>query len=481
MRGRLVVLVTGALCALGCAGLDQVGLATPPPPPVVPEVAPPPSAVRPSNVLILLADDLGADRIGAYGVHPEPASTPNIDALAAEGVRFRNAYVAPVCSPTRASLLTGRHPRRIGMGTIVSPKKDPSGLARSEVTLPEMLVHAPQPWASLALGKWHLAVDDWPDRDRDPLVQGFDHYAGALENLPTIVGEQRKKKGNYYDWQKTVDGETTWSTRYATTDTVDEALARIPNLEEPWLVYVAFQAVHHPFDLPPPELTPTLRSGAESVPRTVDAMAEALDTELGRLLAGVDRSDTTVVFLSDNGTTKEAIKRPWPPERGKLTLYDGGCRVPLIITGPAVTRPGSTSDAFVHAMDLFPTVAELAGVDLSSVTAADGSPVVLDGVSLLPWLADPDAPSPRETIYVDRFGPNGAPPYLAKDERMIRDAGHKLMRTKDGEAFFEYPADGGWQEGPNLLPRGLTPAQQAAYDRLAVAMASRVQQLEGVR
>ncbi|MFT4621421.1 MAG: arylsulfatase A-like enzyme [Myxococcota bacterium] len=433
----------------------------------------------PLNVLVMLVDDLGLDKVGVYGAHPDPPPTPNIDALAAEGVRFTNAYSAPACSPTRAALLTGRYGRRTGIGEVVFLRRDPEGLSRDEITLPEMLQLADEPWSTLIVGKWHLAVTADPDFARDPLEQGFDHHAGSLDNL-TVTVEDRPGVG-YHLWEKTVDGVTAWEETYATTDSVDEALARIPEMAEPWLTYVAFNAIHTPFQLPPPELTPTTEDQPYVPPVIVAGMTEALDIEIGRLLDGLDpalRERTVILLVSDNGTTREAILPPWDENRSKLTLFDGGCRVPLIMAGPTVTAPGSTSDALVHVVDVFATVADLANVDLSTLRDPDGDPVPVDGRSLMPYLADPSAPSQRDLAYSERMGPNGGPPYRERDIRMVRDERYKLIRSRDGDQFFEY-APGAWSEGEDLLAGdGLDADQADAYARLSDGLEALQAELE---
>lgn len=431
---------------------------------------------RPENVLIVLADDLGTDKVGAYGAHPDAPPTPHIDALAARGVRFDHAYSTPACSPTRAALLTGRQGRRTGVGSVVFQRRDPEGLPRSEVLIPEMLSLASQDWSTVALGKWHLAVEEHPDYERDALRQGFDHYAGALNNVTTTRKRKDGDKASYKKWEKTVDGKTDWTTVYATTDTVNDALAKIAELPEPWFVYMALNAIHEPFEVPPAELVPGMKRPPKSERGIVDAMVQATDTELGRLFEAVDFDDTTVVFVSDNGTTEVGIAPPWDPDRSKLTLYDGGCRVPFVVAGPRVARPGSSSDALVHVVDLFPTVADIAGVALADVKRPDGTQVPIDGQSLLPLLAHPEAPG-RAVMYVDKFQPNGRGLKRTLDRRMIRDREYKLIRTSKGDELFAYAA-GRWDEGPNLLQGTLTAEQQAAYDALSARLEPITRRLE---
>ena len=134
------------------------------------------------------------------------------------------------------------------------------------------------------------------------------------------------------------------------------------------------------------------------------AMVEALDTEIGRLLEGVDLQRTTVIFLGDNGTTPQVVVPPFDPARAKNTVYEGGVHVPLFVAGAAVEVPGTTCDGLVHAVDLFATALELAGVDLAAVLPPD---LALDSVSFAPYLADPALPSLRSTLFTEVFKPNG--------------------------------------------------------------------------
>ena len=214
---------------------------------------------------------------------------------------------------------------------------------------------------------------------------------------------------------------------------------------------VAFHAAHIPLD-DPPETLVSLPPPATDADR-VDRIVEALDTEIGRLIDGLapatlDR--TTLFVLSDNGTAEHGIRAPWDPARSKGTVFDGGARVPFIVAGPRVDQPGSTSEALVHIVDVFPTVAEIAGIDPRALTDDEGGPVEIDGESLLPFLQDPDR-SGRPYLYTDRFAPNGPPPY--DDEGlMIRDATHKLRRSNGRDELYAYVDE--FDEGPDLLGAG---------------------------
>jgi arylsulfatase A-like enzyme len=390
-----------------------------------------------ANFLIVIADDLGVDKVSAYGESKAAPATPTLDALAREGVLFRNAYAPPACSPSRAAILTGRQPRRFGLGSILRARKESWELPLDELTLPELLALAPADYATSAVGKWHLSTYSSPTGLRHPLASGFGWYAGSVANL--MMTREPGRRGTYTSWEKNDNGTLRWSQTYATTDTVDDALARMQSMTSPWLLWVALNAVHTPFHEPPEHLHS--RSAPVTQRDRHDASVEAMDTEVGRLLAGMDsatRSATTLIFLGDNGS-QSSVSDSGGETKGSLS--EAGVRVPLLISGPTVARSGEV-DALVHVTDLFPTIAELAGVGAERIVNSAGKPVQLDGMSLVPYLQDLDHPPVREIVYVDRFAPNGAGP-RSRDERMIRDERYKLIERVDGESLFFDLSDGG--------------------------------------
>ena len=352
------------------------------------------------NVLVLVADDLGVDSLGLYGEGASPPRTPAIDALARSGVVFRNAWSAPICSPTRATIQTGRLGFRTGIGSHVGELAGAPALEPAEVTLPELVRAAPLPYASAAFGKWHLGNGDVGGA-LAANVAGYDHFAGSLGAIP-----------DYHDWVKIVDGVATTEPSYATSATVDDALAWIATAPEPWLCHVAFHAPHKPFHAPPQHLHGVPLAGLpppDVEPRPYyEAMVEALDTEIARLLArlGPDvLARTTVILVGDNGTPAEVTLPPFDPAHAKETLFEGGINVPLIVAAPDLPVRGVESAALVHTVDLFATVAQLAGVELDDAFPG----LVHDSVGLLPYLEDPRRPSLRRTVVAELFHPNGLP------------------------------------------------------------------------
>lgn len=447
-----------------------------------PEPPPVPTG-PPENVLIVLLDDVGVDKVAVYGEHPDPPRTPVLDGLAAEGLLFRNAYANPSCSPTRISVLTGRHPSRTGVGRWLSPWDTEWDLQDQERTLAEVLADAPRPYETAAIGKWHMVSFHRDDPARQPQSQGFHTHRGSLANLKMAVQDDDTER-DYWYWEKSDQGSLAWHQVYATTDTVDDAIAMLETLEPPWLLYVALNAPHIPAHEPPADLLAEPLPADPSHPALYAAMLEAADTELGRLLASLtetQRATTTLFVAGDNGTPEDAITPPFDASREKGSVHENGVRVPLFALGPHVASPGRETAALVQLTDLFSTAAVLGGVDPQALQTDDGTPIRVDGLSLLPILADPNA-SVRDVVFTEGFHPPGPPPYDTH-ERMVRDGTHKLIWSQDetgavSQQFFRFSSEH-VDEGPDLLAAGpLGDEDQAACGRLGRAMAKTVAGLE---
>lgn len=399
---------------------------------------PDPVAAQP-NIVVILADDFGVDLMSAYGEGTAPPCTPNLDALAASSLLFRNAWANPSCSPTRSALLTGRYGFRTGIGT-------PGGvsLSFSETLIPELLEGAG--YASACVGKWHLG-----NGPMHPNASGFGQYAGSLSGqLP-----------DYDLWTKTVDGNSSTSTTYATTDTTDEASLAMLTLPEPWFLYVNYNAPHTPIHVPALGLCPprgcatSFCSGAGpgmTPAERIKAMCEAMDTEIGRLLNLLDAVDPQayVIFMGDNGTSNQGSELPFVGTKAKGTVYEGGINVPFIVRGPGVAV--AETQSLVSVTDLHATLAELAGVR----SRAD------DSISMVPVLANPDL-TPRDTVYSETFSPNGSGPWT-DHRRAVRNDRYKLIRRLgQSDEFYDLLVNP--FETINLLP-GLNANEQTVYDAL---------------
>lgn len=452
LRRSLAISIAAAL-ALTCGGGDGGTVETP-------------VETQPTNVLLVLADDFGIDMFQPYGVHPTPALTPNLDALVSEGVLFEYFYSLPSCSPTRAAVLTGRMPFRCGIGKPIDQWLPEHALALEERTLAEVLKDgSPTSVATSAIGKWHLGSESVGGASHANL-QGFDWFEGTLGNL--MFGS------TYFGHQKVTNGVVEPSRTYVTSEQVDDALERIAAMPQPWFLYLGFNAPHTPLHAPPENLHTQQLSGvpADTPNDHYRAMLEAMDRELGRLLAGIPeeiRANTTVVFLGDNGTPANVMVAPSIPGNSKGSVYEGGVRVPLVVAGKHVDAPGTRCGALVQAVDLFPTVVELMGANLAQ-GVGDSRPI--DGVSIVPYLSDPTRASLREYAVSERFSPNGFDAYTSYGA-MVRDARWKLVR-RDGQPDALFDMQGVVLEGDNLNDGDMTPEESAAFARLQAALSSAI-------
>ncbi len=432
------------------------------------------------NVMVIVLDDVGCDLVGAYENHyaslgkppGSPAATPAIDQLlAARGIMFTNAWSAPMCTPSRSRILTGRYGFRTGIGTVTKEGdlghlRNP-GLQEDITLLPQLLHLAPTPYMCVALGKWHLAdkgqtVTDLRHPLGNPIGTWFDRYAGALFNLSQPVGGGVLNV--YSSWEKTyasyidigvnpcgpgvppcnVPMITPPNLRYASVDTADDAIRMVQTLPEPWFLYVSFNGVHLPEHVVPTGLPrdscgnysgPTVpcNPGANpTVPDLVRCTLAEVDAQVGRILCQVNEANTTVMLWGDNGTVPDAVLPPNNPVHGKGTVYEDGVHVPFIVRSPyqAASTVGSINDRLVVSTDTFATVAELAGVPASLMTAEDS-------ISLVPYINGNTAPL-RRTIFAEGFSPNFVPDPVtgwtppnyvsSRHNQALRERRYKLIR-----------------------------------------------------
>jgi arylsulfatase A-like enzyme len=414
---------------------------------------------RPGNVLLLVADEVANDRVSAYGENPNAPVTPALDALAARGVLFRNAYSYPTCSPTRALIMTGRYGFRTGIGEVILQNSYEPALPYSEITLPELLDRGTGLRYEHALvGKWHLGSLA-AGGSNNALQQGWRSHLGLMGNTQS-----------YTSWTKYINGVPKASSAYVTTDQIDDAIAFTHTLPEPWLLCVSFTAAHTPYHVPPTALHSQVLFGPPSASPVehFDAAVQAMDSEIGRLLGAMPplvKANTSILFIGDNGPPGAATTPPYQQGATKGSLLEGGINVPLIVAGRGVRARGECA-ALVSAVDLYATVAELAGVDPVGVLPPGRK---LDSLSLVPYLSDPDRPSERPYAFAEKFAPNGVLPPQTYG-RSLRDERWKLIEREPGPDQF-YDLQNLHLEGPDLLKGSLTAEQQAAYDALKLAMA----------
>lgn len=348
------------------------------------------------HIVHIVADDLGWKDVGFNGC--TDIQTPNLDALAAGGTKLTQFYVQPMCTPTRAALMTGRYPFRYGLQTAVIPSVSAYGLDTTEWLLPQCLAEAG--YRTAIIGKWHLGHADkafWPRQ------RGFDYQYGALiGELDYFTHEEH----GVLDWFR--DNEPVREEGYTTTLLGKDAARLIEqhDTSRPLYLYLTFNAPHTPYQAPP-EYVERYRSIQDPTRRTYAGMVACLDDEIGRVVAALEkkkmRDSTLILFHSDNGGTRNAmfagvmadmseVKIPCdngPYREGKGTLYEGATRVCALASWPGHIRPG-TVDGLVHAVDVFPTLAALAGASTKKCKP-------LDGVNVWDTIAQ-GKPSPRSEI-----------------------------------------------------------------------------------
>ena len=360
---------------------------------VIPAIA----AESKPNIVFIVADDLGWKDVGFHG---SDIKTPNIDSLAAGGARLEQYYVQPMCTPTRAALMTGRYPLRYGLQTAVIPSGHTYGLPTDEWLLPQALKQAG--YKTAIVGKWHLGHADkkyWPRQ------RGFDHQYGPLIGEIDYFTHQQHGVVDWYRNNKVVK-EKGYSTTLLGNDAVK--LINQHDAATPLYLYLAFNAAHTPYQATP-EYLDRYKQIADPSRRAYAGSITAMDDQIGHVLAALDRKNmrenTLIVFMSDNGGTRNAmfagegdmskVKIPCdngPYRDGKGSLYEGGTRVAALANWPGHIKAGSTVEGMIHAVDWYPTLIALAG-------GQTGKAKPLDGMDIWPAVSAGE-PSPRtEVVY----------------------------------------------------------------------------------
>ncbi|MCL5743972.1 MAG: sulfatase-like hydrolase/transferase, partial [Acidobacteria bacterium] len=360
------------------------------------------SGRRPPNIIVIVADDLGYGEPGCQGDLEIP--TPHIDSIAANGVRFTVGYVtAPLCSPSRAGFMTGRYQTRFGheLNAIAEQNADPRiGLPLSEITIADALKKAG--YATGAIGKWHLggAPHFHPQR------RGFDEFFGFTHEGHFFVPAPYTGLTSYliplvppYDLGNPIyRGDTPVEEKaYLTEAFCREAVSFVDrHRQQPFFLYLAFNAVHHPMQSPPKYMARVAKI-KDPLRRILGGMLVAMDDAVGELLeklraAGLEEN-TLIFFYSDNGAYALENATSNKPLRGfKSQLWEGGIRVPFLLQWKGKLPGGVTYSEPVSALDVFPTAVAAAGGRLPSDR-------ILDGVNLLPYLEGRKTEPPHEQLY----------------------------------------------------------------------------------
>ncbi|WP_165065230.1 arylsulfatase B [Paludisphaera rhizosphaerae] len=384
------------------------------------------------NIVVILADDMGW---GDVGWHGSEIKTPNLDRLAAAGAKLEHFYVQPVCSPTRAALMTGRYPMRHGLQVGVVRPWARYGLPLNERTLPQALKEAG--YETAIVGKWHLGHFQ---PEYLPTHRGFDHqyghYNGALDY-------NTHERDGGHDWHR--DDKENHDKGYSTTLIGEEAARLVAEHDttKPLFLYVPFNAVHAPHQVPAKYKEPYAKLAEPR--RTYAGMLAALDEAVGQISQAIDRKgiagNTLIVFSSDNGGPQPGKVTSNGPLRGaKGQLFEGGVRVAAFATWPGKIKAGSTVDAALHMVDLFPTFMKLAG-------APAEQSLPLDGRDAWPAIAEGKG-TPHDAILLNTTPRNGA--VRVADWKLIvgRPAG---AGGDDGEADDAAAAPDAERNRPHLF------------------------------
>lgn len=447
------------------------------------------------NVVLFFVDDMGWTDLGCTG--SDLYETPNIDALAENGVRFTSGYAAcTVCSPSRAALLTGQSPARLHLTDFIpghpfvnTPLSMPEWikvLKKEHLTLPELL--KPHSYRSVHLGKWHLAErngytkggQDDPDPDNYPQAHGFDINIGGNERgapasyfWPYAKGktlEDRKSNSIYATLPDHGKSDEELEGEYLTDRLAEEAEILIDGFaesEQPFFMNFWFYNVHTPIQ-GRPDLVEKYEAKLQENPDRKHtnagyaAMVESVDEAVGRVIAKLNEhdleKDTLIVFTSDNGGLKPQATDNTPIRQGKGGIYEGGIRVPFIVRLPDGGASGVLCHEPVITMDLLPTIMEALDLDLPENVAA-----VQDGRSLLPLIRDPRAETEPRSLYwhYPHYHSMGAQPYSA-----IRKGGLKMIEVIGQNRLEVYDLNSDLHENNNLVNDDLE-LTRALYTELA--------------
>lgn len=382
------------------------------------------------NILLIIADDMGIDVTNGYLDSPRMPVTPTLDSLRDSGLIFTNAWSTPQCTPTRAAIMSGKYGIKTGV------MRPPGNLDEIHTSLFRKIKNEYDDlYANAVIGKWHISN---PVDYTHPGLLGVDHYEGLFT----------ASVDDYYEWEKVENETTVPITEYVTTHFTDAAIDWVSDQDQPWFLWLAHVAPHSPFHEPPVGLFSQTNTN-NNVGMYLAAI-EAMDHEIGRLLASMDeatRANTVIIFVGDNGTPG-AVIQGFESNHAKSSLYEGGIRVPMMISGKGITRIGESSSQLVQLADIHATILELTGISL-----AGGDQ---NSMSLKPLLSC-DTDLERKYIYTDYENGNTL-------GYAIREEQYKLIEYENETPEF-YDVLNDINELVDLSAT-LTAEQQIIYDEL---------------
>lgn len=411
----------------------------------------PDTSATPPNILLIIADDMGIEATPNYSIGAVKPSMPHLDSLAQQGITFDNVWSYPTCAPTRASILTGKYGYRTG----VLNAESLSELSSSEKSIQRYIdENTNNGYDNAVFGKWHLSK-----RNADgPNQLGVSHFAGILAG----------GVNDYNNWTMVENGISTEENSYITTKLTDLAIDWIGKQDKPWFCWMAYTAAHTPFHTPPNHMhnqgnLPAYQDGVTAPQPYFMAMIESLDFEIGRLLDNLpadEKENTIIIFIGDNGTDTNVIQQPYKARKSsKGKLYQGGVHIPMIVSGKGVTRLNEREGSLISSVDLFATIADLAGTNTTSYN---------DSKSFKPLLSQSGSGA-RTYNYVE-----SSTDVVDRSGYAIRNEKYKLFVFDNGtEELYDLVNDP--YESTNLNDGNLTNEENSAIQALK-AEASQIRQ-----
>lgn len=383
------------------------------------------------NILLVIADDMGIDVSNGYQTNGTMPNTPTLDSLRENGLTFKNTWSSPTCSPTRASIMSGKYGIHTGVMSV------PGNLDVADSSLFYRIEQfTNDTYTNALIGKWHISS---PVDFDHPSQHSIDHYEGLFSGAVQ----------DYYSWNKVTNGTQSLVEEYLTTHITNAAIDWLSLQNQPWILWLAHSAPHSPFHIPPDTLY-TIEDTSNNLGKYI-ASIEAMDYEIGRLINSLDQEtldNTIIIFIGDNGTPRQVVQY-FQNSHAKGSLYEGGIRVPMIISGKGVSRINEEEEGLAQVSDLHATIIELTGNQLNGG--------LHNSLSLKPTFTCADMLT-RDFIYVDRESDTDGLSWT------IRNDQYKLIEDENGnQEFYDVLAD--LQEQNNLIG-SLTAEQQSILTTL---------------
>ena len=396
------------------------------------------------NILIILGDDHGYGDISAHrGPHIQ---TPNIDRIAENGIRLTQFYAnSSVCSPSRAALMTGRYPDRVGVPGVIRtyPESNWGYFSRDAITLPSMLKQ--KDYHTSIIGKWHLGLEP----ENHPCKRGFDHFHGFLGDMMDDYYTHLRHDQNYMRKDLEVIDPRGHATDLFTEWAV-EVIHGHAHSSQPFFLYLAYNAPHTPIQPPEDWIERVRQREPDASPERVKyiALVEHMDAGIGRVLDTLEQtgqlSNTLVVYTSDNGGQLNVGATNGDLKGGKGQMYEGGIRVPTCAMWADGIEKGNVCDNVAMLMDLFPTACEIAGVSVNHE---------IEGLSILPTLRGENQNFSDRVMYWIRK--DGGPSFLGLNQHAVRRGNIKLLHNSPFEPLELYDLGNDPQETSDQAKTGV--------------------------